>query len=217
MNDLERQTLQVLAALLRYPDDAFAEDPLGDGEGERALDFLPPAPARVLRRFIREAGGRGGASASAALDALRADYVRTFDFDSGCGLHLAWHRYGDRPELGRALAGLNELYRDAGFVVEPGELPDYLPRMLEFVAVGPEWAGRIALEGFGGALRKVAGNVIGRHPESAYAPLLALALRLLGLADETGETGEMGQTGSAGLAALEGACAPEPQCTRRPS
>ena len=70
--------------------------------------MLSVVRACPLREFIRSARSKG-------LSRLREEHVAIFDMDSKCSLSLAWHRYGDDPRLGRALAGLNELYRDAGF------------------------------------------------------------------------------------------------------
>ena len=48
------------------------------------------------------------------------------------------------------MAALNALpYRAAGFEpMKGGSLPDYLPRMLEFMAVCDDWAVETMLDGF---------------------------------------------------------------------
>lgn len=106
------------------------------------MRFAVRGPGVPLREFIRSARSKG-------LSRLREEHVAIFDMDSKCSLSLAWHRYGDDPRLGRALAGLNELYRDAGFEPVQGLLPDYLPLVLEFFAAAPDWARVVLLDGFG--------------------------------------------------------------------
>ena len=130
MNDSDRQLLLAVSGLLHYPDDDFF---VQARSFEELCDLLSVVRACPLREFIRSARSKG-------LSRLREEHVAIFDMDSKCSLSLAWHRYGDDPRLGRALAGLNELYRDAGFEPVQGLLPDYLPLVLEFFAAAPDWA-----------------------------------------------------------------------------
>ena len=122
MNDSDRQLLLAVSGLLHYPEDDFF---VQARSFEELCDLLSVVRACPLREFIRSARSKG-------LSRLREEHVAIFDMDSKCSLSLAWHRYGDDPRLGRALAGLNELYRDAGFEPVQGLLPDYLPLVLEF-------------------------------------------------------------------------------------
>ena len=139
MNDSDRQLLLAVSGLLHYPDDDFF---VQARSFEELCDLLSVVRACPLREFIRSARSKG-------LSRLREEHVAIFDMDSKCSLSLAWHRYGDDPRLGRALAGLNELYRDAGFEPVQGLLPDYLPLVLEFFAAAPDWARVVLLDGFG--------------------------------------------------------------------
>lgn len=91
------------------------------------------------------------------------------------------HRYGDDPRLGRALAGLNELYRDAGFEPVQGLLPDYLPLVLEFFAAAPDWARVVLLDGFGKELIGIYAALEARHPDSSYVSLFRPIVAVLGL------------------------------------
>ena len=103
MNDSDRQLLLAVSGLLHYPEDDFF---VQARSFEELCDLLSVVRACPLREFIRSARSKG-------LSRLREEHVAIFDMDSKCSLSLAWHRYGDDPRLGRALAGLNELYRDA--------------------------------------------------------------------------------------------------------
>lgn len=86
-----------------------------------------------------------------------------------------------RSRLGRALAGLNELYRDAGFEPVQGLLPDYLPLVLEFFAAAPDWARVVLLDGFGKELIGIYAALEARHPDSSYVSLFRPIVAVLGL------------------------------------
>lgn len=117
-----------LAALaLEYPDAEL----LAAGPALRAAaDDLPGAAGHHLRAFFDQ---------RLALDEGRAqeEYVATFDFHKRACLHLSYYRDGDRRQRGATLLGLKRRYREAGFELADGELPDYLPAILEFAALAP--------------------------------------------------------------------------------
>jgi nitrate reductase molybdenum cofactor assembly chaperone NarJ/NarW len=80
-------------------------------------------------------------------------YVETFDLDRRSTLHLTYYLHGDTRKRGLALLRLKRLYAAAGLPLETGELPDYLPALLEFAALAPDGYGatllsehRLALE-----------------------------------------------------------------------
>jgi len=73
--------------------------------------------------------------ASIPLEEAAAYYVSTFDLNDQHALHLTYHALGDTRQRGMALAALVDAYHEAGFQLVPGELPDFLPALLEFAAV----------------------------------------------------------------------------------
>lgn len=77
--------------------------------------------------------------------ALEQHYVQTFDLDRHCGLYLTFYTDGDKRQRGAALLRLKRLYRAAGLPLSDGELPDFLPAMLEFAATAPSGQGTIVL------------------------------------------------------------------------
>jgi nitrate reductase delta subunit len=97
------------------------------------------------------------------------EYVRTFDFDRRASLHLTYHTHGDRRQRGLALVKLKRRYADAGLELDPTELPDYLPVMLEFAALEPG-AGEALLNEHRPAIELVRARLHERG--SAYAELL---------------------------------------------
>ncbi|MFT9487286.1 MAG: nitrate reductase molybdenum cofactor assembly chaperone [Tepidibacillus sp.] len=71
------------------------------------------------------------------LEELCERYVQTFDFNENTTLYLTYFQFKDQKERGPALLQLKDTYCKAGFYLETSELPDYLPVMLEFVAIAP--------------------------------------------------------------------------------
>ncbi|WP_213452037.1 nitrate reductase molybdenum cofactor assembly chaperone [Rhizomonospora bruguierae] len=110
--------------LLRYPD-------------EPVLDALPLVAAALADLPAPVAGPLGAVAAHrAGADPirLRADYVELFDFRRRCCLHLTYYTCGDTRRRGEALVGFAAGYRAAGLAVVDGELPDYLPAVLDLAA-----------------------------------------------------------------------------------
>jgi len=62
-------------------------------------------------------------------------YVQLFDFTRSVSLHLFEHVHGDSKDRGQAMIDLAEEYLKAGLKLESGELPDYLPVFLEYLAL----------------------------------------------------------------------------------
>ncbi|MEU8656476.1 nitrate reductase molybdenum cofactor assembly chaperone [Actinoplanes philippinensis] len=115
--------------LLRYPDDAvLAAVPLI----RDALPGLPVAGPLGVVADHREAGDPG---------ALRAAYVDQFDFRRRACLHLTYYTCGDTRKRGEALADFAVIVKRAGFEVVDGELPDYLPAVLDLAAAAADDAG----------------------------------------------------------------------------
>jgi nitrate reductase molybdenum cofactor assembly chaperone NarJ/NarW len=77
---------------------------------------------------------------AAALPDLQQAYVDTFDLSRKHALYLSYWTDGDTRRRGEVLGRFKTAYRSSGAVVDThGELPDYLPMVLEFAArVDPE-------------------------------------------------------------------------------
>ena len=64
-------------------------------------------------------------------------HVAEFDTSRRHALHLSYWTDGDTRRRGEVLAAIKQTYRDSGLLVDlDGELPDYLPMVLEFAANG---------------------------------------------------------------------------------
>ena len=115
-----------------------------------------PNCARSCPQLDAGAASRGRApqaSRLAELDALadrlcaapacacEAEYVELFDRGRRTALHLFEHVHGDSRDRGQAMVDLAQTYERAGLLLAPGELPDYLPVVLEFASTQPPAAG----------------------------------------------------------------------------
>lgn len=164
-------SLRVLAALLGYPDAPMrAHLPemrvLLRGEGALSparLDELVALMDALLRADPLEA---------------ESDYVELFDRGRGTSLHLFEHVHGDSRERGPAMIDLGQTYEKAGLILAEGELPDYLPAVLEFVSTQPVREARAFL----GEMTHIFNAIFGalQHRESAYASVLGALLELAG-------------------------------------
>ena len=125
---------KLLSVLLRYPDAALVD---ARDEIREATEALPDTPARrSLTEFGRYLDGAGPGELARA-------YVETFDLHRRTSLYLTYYVHGDTRKRGMALLRLKRLYAAAGLEPATGELPDYLPLMLEFAALAPDGLGDV--------------------------------------------------------------------------
>lgn len=127
MNQDKNFLLKLISVLLLYPDDEFIHwlsslenelnDKVNDSEKEKLLGFVKGIQHMPLLH-------------------LQEHYTRIFDMNPKTCLNLTYHSLGDTEKRGRALAQLDQVYCQAGYDRITGELPDYLPLMLEFLAQG---------------------------------------------------------------------------------
>ncbi|MCL6570063.1 MAG: nitrate reductase molybdenum cofactor assembly chaperone [Bacillus sp. (in: Bacteria)] len=68
---------------------------------------------------------------------LQEIYVETFDYQEKTGLYLTAHELGDSRKRGAALVKLQKLICEGGYEYEGKELADYIPMLLELMAVAP--------------------------------------------------------------------------------
>lgn len=119
------------AELLQYPEVALLERlPVLTG----AVATLPVDVGELLAGFLDHV-------AVTPLEQLQQDYVATFDLKRKCCLYLSYYLNGDTRRRGMALVAFKSVYRDAGMPFDAAELPDFLPVVLEFAAVGDAEAG----------------------------------------------------------------------------
>ncbi|MER7415030.1 nitrate reductase molybdenum cofactor assembly chaperone [Streptomyces cacaoi] len=100
-------------------------------EATAALHGLPGEGPAAVRRFCT-------AMASVPDREAAEQYVATFDRSRHRTLHLTYCTDGDTRRRGASLVRLAQLYRAHGWEPADGELPDFLPVVLEFAARCPD-------------------------------------------------------------------------------
>ncbi len=164
-------TLRVLAALLAYPDQ----------EMRGYLDDM-----RAILRSEHALSAERLQEIDALIDSLvtadpleaEAGYVELFDRGRATSLHLFEHVHGDSRDRGPAMIDLAQTYEKAGLYLAPGELPDYLPAVLEFVSTQPAAEARAFLS----EMSHIFNNLFNALQERAspYASVVGALLELAG-------------------------------------
>lgn len=125
LTDDERRTVHMAASiLLDYP------TPERRAHFDRVASVVASLPQEIAAEFdafLSEATVMSQGE-------LEAHFTSTFDQKRKCCPYLTYYSTGDTRRRGMALVGFIEAYRAAGWEVEEGELPDYLPMVLEFSA-----------------------------------------------------------------------------------
>lgn len=164
-------TLRVLAALLGYPD-ARLRGHLSEMTALLAQDnVLSPSRRGEIEGLARWLAG------TEALEAETA-YVETFDRGRANSLHLFEHVHGDSRDRGPAMIDLAQTYERAGLYLAPGELPDYLPVVLEFVSTQPPREAKAFLGEIAHLLNAIFSALLQRS--SRYVSVLGALLDMAG-------------------------------------
>jgi nitrate reductase molybdenum cofactor assembly chaperone NarJ/NarW len=159
----KRLAIKIVSHLLDYPDEAW-------------LASLEP-----LRQMVTEIGYDPDREALAGfllhlqnlkLLSLQEEYSRLFDLASATCLNLTYHKYGDHKGRGAALAQLHQLYHSAGYETMTGELPDFLPVVLEFLTVCPDEASAWVCGEYGSQIETLAARL--KETGTPYADLLSV-------------------------------------------
>lgn len=83
------------------------------------------------------------------LEDVQSEYVQEYDLSRRHALHLSYWTDGDTRRRGETLLKFKQMYRDSGMFTQlNGELPDYLPLVLEFAALVDRTKGRAALQAY---------------------------------------------------------------------
>lgn len=121
----DKQNFTLLSSLFVYPADPWLDIP--------QLRQLVRAPAYLpikdfVEKFLDDVG-------ELSMEELAEQYVITFDFNESSNLDLTSLLCPDDRKRGLVLANLKSIYHQVGLDVDCGELPDYLPMILEFLSV----------------------------------------------------------------------------------
>jgi nitrate reductase delta subunit len=164
-------TLRAFAHLLSYPDMVLREhmaELRGALHGEAALTATRLAELDALMDTLAHGD---------EIDVEEA-YVDLFDRGRATSLHLFEHVHGDSRDRGPAMIDLAQTFEKAGLYLAPGELPDYLPAVLEFVSTQPPAEARAFLGEMAHILNAIFAAL--QQRQSGYASILAALLELAG-------------------------------------
>lgn len=131
-------TLLFISRFLDYPEQDFYEECVSVDEyvkkniSDKKLQKVISSRLKIL--FNR------------SLIELQELYVETFDYKEKTGLYLTSQELGDSRRRGTALIRLQKLIEELGFEPVGKELADYIPMLLELIAVAPETEETLKLE-----------------------------------------------------------------------
>ena len=165
------QSLRVLSALLAYPDAALRLHIPEMRELMRGDPVVSPSRRAELDLLM------GTLAAKDPLE-IEADYVELFDRGRATSLHLFEHVHGDSRDRGPAMIDLGQTYEKAGLFLAEGELPDFLPAVLEFVSTQPPVEARAFLGEMAHIFNAIFGALLKRN--SPYASVLGELIELSG-------------------------------------
>jgi nitrate reductase delta subunit len=130
MTDEKKAILVILSRLLDYPEHTFFAE---QSSTELFIqEYIPFADSQ------KEVFKRIRSLYELSLKELQELYVETFDYKDQTNLYLTAHELGDSRKRGTALIELQKQIHEAGFVYVGKELADYIPLLLELLAVASE-------------------------------------------------------------------------------
>ena len=164
------QIYKILSILLEYPTQELVDHLQEIEQMIPGLEHTSKADQEALTGFIEWAK-------SMTLTGHEARYVKTFDFTPEHALYLTHHLFEEQDrDRGPALVDLSEYYKDQGVEISNGELPDYLPLVLEYVStLDSVMDARLFLKQSAHVADIIAGNL--EKIDSPYASLLRIVER----------------------------------------
>ena len=164
------QIYKVLSILLEYPTKDLVAHWDDINQLINELADLASEDKKILNGFTLWAS-------SLSLTKFQAEYVNNFDMTAENSLYLTYHLFDEQDrDRGPALIELTELYKTTGFEIGSGELPDYLPLILEYVSTMDDKASALSfLQQTAQAADIIASNL--EKNESPYAPLVRMVAR----------------------------------------
>jgi nitrate reductase delta subunit len=127
MNE-KHKYIRVVSLLMQYPDEAyFSSLP----EIKSLVGKMPRGKRRAsIEKFITRLESEDEIH-------LQEQYTALFDMSPSTTLNVTYHLWGDGDKRARLLTRLQQLYAKAGLEKKSLELPDFLPLILEFMAIVP--------------------------------------------------------------------------------
>ena len=129
MQEVSNKVYKTMAILLQYPNkDLLQCVP----ELESCTGLMPAGKAqRVIANFL-------GYLKSEPMLKLQQNYTAAFDMNPSTTLNMTYHLFGDGEKRAGMMVRLQQCYHAAGYDGPANDLPDFLPLMLEFLALCPD-------------------------------------------------------------------------------
>lgn len=159
--------LVILARLLDYPDEKFFE------ECSTIKAIIQDHISSIKIR--NEVMSKIKPLMDMPLKELQELYVETFDQREKTNLYLTAHELGDSKKRGAALIQLQKLISECGYEYAGKELVDYIPMLLELLAVAPGDENLLLLSRrVAYAINRIVNHLPGKHPYHQPIELLML-------------------------------------------
>ncbi|OEG00027.1 nitrate reductase molybdenum cofactor assembly chaperone [Vulcanibacillus modesticaldus] len=155
-----REILRLISLLLQYPEPEWVAALLEDDLLEIADNDIH-AKIKKFLEYLRQH----------SIDEIQEKYVQTFDFNEKTNLYLTYAIKKDEKERGELLISLKKIYEDHGLEMDPEELPDYLPLILEFISIADEVTTEKLIEQFSEPINQLQLEL--SKTKSPYAELLS--------------------------------------------
>ena len=153
-----RVVRQAASYLLAYPDQVL-------------VDRVPVIRAALAEQRVTTLDAFLDHVESSPLEVLERQYVEVFDLSRRHALYLSYWTDGDTRRRGEVLARFKAAYRASGFLVDTsGELPDYLPMVLEYAAVADPEGGEALLREYRPSLELLRIGLV--EDETPYAAVV---------------------------------------------
>jgi len=165
------RSFRVLSHLLSYPQPEWVAHM---GELKQVLVDEKLLKGKVLKNvtaFMDEL-------ATNDLMTIQETYVELFDRGRAHCLHLFEHVHGESRFRGQAMIDLADKYKTKGLEIGTGELPDYLPLMLEFISISDADEGLELLEQAAPVIATIGEKL--KRQKSGYASIFVAIAALSG-------------------------------------
>ncbi|EEZ79695.1 MAG: Nitrate reductase delta subunit [uncultured Candidatus Thioglobus sp.] len=159
------QVFNVLSKLIDYPSDELMENLDSVIEFVSESSEIDDNEKKIIMEFISWMRIH-------TTTGIQQSYVETFDMVPEHDLHLTHHIFGDDNGRGPALIDLSEHFKNEGLEVKDGEIPDFLPLILEYVATLDDMESRVFLGDAKKIIKVIADNL--DEAKSPYAKLIRI-------------------------------------------
>jgi len=159
------QVFNVLSKLIDYPSDELMENLDSVIEFVTDSSEIDDNEKKIIMEFISWMRIH-------TTTGIQQSYVETFDMVPEHDLHLTHHIFGDDNGRGPALIDLSEHFKNEGLEVKDGEIPDFLPLILEYVATLDDMESRVFLGDAKKIIKVIADNL--DEAKSPYAKLIRI-------------------------------------------